>query len=104
MKLVSLADLTFADFAAALKTKFRVNTSADAAVDFILTEAKSTSAAGSSDPNPKQFSLVFTGPLASCLEQRTYRFEHDTLGTFDLFIVPVGRDSGRFHYEAVFNS
>jgi hypothetical protein len=32
-----------------------------------------------------------------------YGVEHDRLGTFDLFLVPVGADETGVSYEAVFN-
>ena len=49
------------------------------------------------------FSLVFRGPLQPLLPQRIYQVEHDQLGRFDLFIVPIRRDTHGLYYEAVFN-
>lgn len=49
------------------------------------------------------FSLVFRGPLQPAFPQQIYPFEHDRLGRFDLFIVPIKRDAHGFYYEAVFN-
>jgi hypothetical protein len=51
----------------------------------------------------ESFSLVFSGPSDRLLTQQTYKFEHDRLGCFDLFIVPIGRTSAGCEYEAVFN-
>ena len=48
------------------------------------------------------FSLLFRGPGNLQLPQRTYRIEHDPMGTFDLFIVPLGPDDQGFRYEAIF--
>ena len=48
------------------------------------------------------FSIVFRGPAEPVLPQRIYRFEHDALGAFDLFIVPIGPDEAGMQYEAVF--
>jgi hypothetical protein len=49
------------------------------------------------------FSIVFRGPLEPFLPQQIYRFEHDELGSFELFIVPIGPDDGgHMQYEAVF--
>jgi hypothetical protein len=48
------------------------------------------------------FSIVFRGALEPVLPQRTYRFEHDELGSFELFIVPIGPDAAGMRYEAVF--
>ena len=44
------------------------------------------------------FSLVFRGPNRSTLPQRISRLEHAELGTFELFLVPIGPGE----YEAVF--
>jgi len=49
------------------------------------------------------FSLLFRGPQQPLLPQQIYPFEHDRLGRFDLFIVPVKRDAHGLYYEAVFN-
>jgi hypothetical protein len=49
------------------------------------------------------FSIVFLGPLEPVLPQRIYRFEHEALGTFELFIVPIGPDESGMRYEAVFS-
>lgn len=48
------------------------------------------------------FSLVFTGPAEPMLRQGSRRLEHPSLGAFDLFLVPIGRDERGVHYEAVF--
>ena len=49
------------------------------------------------------FSLLFRGPHQPLVPQRIYPMEHDRLGRFDLFIVPVKRDAHGLYYEAVFN-
>ena len=49
------------------------------------------------------FSILFRIPSDQHLEQNTYNFFHKNIGTFALFIVPVGiNENGRL-YEAVFN-
>ena len=48
------------------------------------------------------FSLLFHGPASPLIPQRTYRVEHETLGAFDLFLVPLGPDRAGQRYEAVF--
>lgn len=53
--------------------------------------------------NPKNFSLIFRGPANVYLPQQTYRFEHQQMGSFELFISPVGRDEDGTYFEAVFN-
>jgi hypothetical protein len=49
------------------------------------------------------FSLVFLGPPDPVLPQAIYRFEHQELGTFEIFVVPIGRDESGVRYEAVFS-
>jgi hypothetical protein len=56
-----------------------------------------------STPRSEGFSLLFRGPAAVALEQAEYRFEHDVMGTFTLFIVPIAADDGGRYYEAIFN-
>lgn len=48
------------------------------------------------------FSILFRGPVAPILPQRTYAVDHDALGRFDLFLVPLGPDDAGARYEAVF--
>jgi hypothetical protein len=62
-----------------------------------------TPAAAGKGTSMESFSLVFNGSDDRLLPQKTYSFEHDQLGCFDLFIVPIGRTSAGCEYEAVFN-
>jgi hypothetical protein len=54
-------------------------------------------------PVQTAFSLIFHGPENHFLPQRNYLFEHDRLGRFELFVVPVGRQPGGFEYQAIIN-
>lgn len=56
-----------------------------------------------STPRHEQFSILFRGPLDHFLPQRTYQLTHAVLGSFALFLVPVGREAEGFLYEAIFN-
>lgn len=50
------------------------------------------------------FSLVFRGASDLSLDQRTYRVEHEALGDFPLFLVPLGPSGGgEQEFEAVVN-
>ena len=51
----------------------------------------------------ERFSAFFSGPGDRFLSQNTYSIEHDQMGTFALFLVPVKQDQNGFRYEAVFN-
>lgn len=49
------------------------------------------------------FSLHFLGPVSQqYLLQHTYPMVNETLGTLDIFIVPLGAEAGRMRYEAIF--
>ncbi len=54
-------------------------------------------------PHQERFAIIFQGPLVPFLGQGTYSFTHESMGAFDLFIVPIGQDSKSIRYEAVFN-
>ncbi len=48
------------------------------------------------------FSLLFVGPPAPLLPQRTYRLIHARLPELELFLVPVAADAAGVRYQAVF--
>ena len=58
---------------------------------------------GHSTPGQEQFSLRFRGDRDWIFPQRIYAMKHDSMGDFDLFLVPIGRDESGTFYEAVFN-
>jgi hypothetical protein len=100
---VQLDTVTIAAFAPHVGTELRVDHGEDAPLVIRLTEVR---AAGRQPGAPRQepFVLVFEGPVAPILPQATYTLEHDTLGSVDIFLVPVGRHpDGGIQYEAVFN-
>ena len=103
---VPLDQLTFAAFQALLNTRFRVSPGPAISVELELVEATATTDAGrrgSAASGYEYFSLVFSGPASQPLAQRMYSFEHEKVGTFDLFIVPIAAEQGRIRYQAVFN-
>jgi len=106
MNHVTLDQLTFARFTELLRSQFRVHTGPASVVELELIEATATPsapAAAATDSGRENFSLIFSGPADRLLPQQMYRFEHPKLGGLDLFIVPIGREQGRLHYQAVFN-
>ena len=55
-------------------------------------------------PGRECFSLIFKGRIGSTfLRQHTYSMNNTKIGDFDLFIVPVGRDTMNYYYEAIIN-
>jgi len=49
------------------------------------------------------FSILFAAPAKVLLQQGMYKVEHEQMGTFNLFIVPMGKKKKGQYYEAVFN-
>lgn len=97
-----MADLTEAEFSKHVNTKFRVMTEPEA-VELELTAVKGYPGHSGDQQGMERFSLFFEGPSTPLLPQSTYSLEHDGMGGFDLFIVPIKPDSESSRYEAVFN-
>jgi hypothetical protein len=89
-----LEDFTLATFADRLGETFRVGDDPDV-LEMELVEATAGIAG-------RQFSIVFRGPPEPVLPQRIYPFGHEELGSFELFIVPIGPDDSGMQYQAVF--
>jgi hypothetical protein len=99
-----LGSLTCAGFTAVVGTIFQVSDEGKESLPLKLVEVKERLArAPESAQTRESFSLLFTGPKTRLLPQRLYWFAHDTMGRFELFIVPVGQGPTTFSYEAVFN-
>jgi len=94
-----LERLTRETFARCLNTQFQIQDDAAHALALELIEVSETRA----HAHNEAFSIVFRGPRETFLPQNTYRLHHDEIGTFDLFIVPIGQDQRGFYYQAVFN-
>ena len=86
-------------FAENSNTRFRVMLEGADSVEAELVEVKP----GRSTPRQEQVSLLFRAPQDVALQQGMFRLEHDKMGAFDLFLVPVRKDEHGFYYEAVFN-
>jgi hypothetical protein len=94
--------LTFDDFQPLLRQGFALNYPGHAEV-LTLTEVR-LGRTGALPGLPPSFSLLFEGESrVTMLGQSTYRLENATLGSLEVFLVPVGRlPAGNFRYEAVF--
>ena len=100
-----LETFTLATFQPLVGERFQI--AADQSpIDVVLAEANAPAAGGELESESGRvrapFSIVFRGPLEPILPQRIYRFRHDALGSFELFIVPIGPDDDAMQYEAVF--
>lgn len=99
-----LQDLTPASFEAHLGTPVRIHYGGEAPLEAVLHEVKRHE----EHPGPRSqpFSVFFFQEAPRpILPQSIYRLEHETMGTMEVFLVPVGPDPRRrgMVYEAVFN-
>jgi hypothetical protein len=95
-------DLKKATFDPCVGTRFRVHVDENVTVALELTHVKELPPIGRAKElklREEPFCLLFKSSDDVNLEQRLYKFEHEQLGTLDIFIVPVGFGE----YEAVFN-
>ena len=93
--------LTEAEFSKHVNTKFRVVT--EDPIDLELIQVKGYLSKEHEETGMERFSAFFSGPSDRHLEQKIYSIEHEQMGAFDLFLVPVSKDQSGFRYEAVFN-
>ncbi len=92
-------------FASSIGETFVLDAGEAGPLDLVLMESRlhdpdgpAQDASGARTP----FTLVFQGPAEPLLPQRIYRLEHDSIGAFEIFIVPIGQDAAGTTYEAVF--
>jgi hypothetical protein len=96
------ASLTEQEFAQHVGTKFQLKTDPEP-IELNLVEVKGYASGPNDQKGLERFSLFFEGPGSIRLPQAVYRLEHELMGEFDIFLVPVGRDDQASRYEAVFN-
>jgi hypothetical protein len=95
------AQLTEEEFTKHLNTRFRVTS--EQPLELELTEVKGYLSKPNEESGMERFSAFFYGPGDRYLRQRVYALEHDVMGAFELFLVPIARDEKGLRYEAVFN-
>jgi hypothetical protein len=95
---VDLAKLHIDDFAAHVDSLFELQ-AADGVVPLKLAKVEP---AGNSGRPGGAFSLMFAGPKGASLPQAIYPVGHPTLGTMDIFLVPVGPLDDGNGYQAIF--
>lgn len=97
--------LTHAQVAPLVGEDVTVDDGAGAVRTMRLVEATESDALGGPGPDGqqrRQFRLLFVSGEDTVLPQATYVMGLPSLGTLDVFLVPVGRDGDGVHYEAVF--
>jgi hypothetical protein len=102
-----LEQFTLDTFTSQVGTPFRVQVAGADPFRFTLESATEIPVSGWRPDDTAEhrtpFSLMFLGPAGFILQQAIYRFEHESLGTFELFIVPLSRAADGVRYEAVFS-
>jgi Domain of unknown function (DUF6916) len=92
--------LTLGHFSSLLQRVFQVRED-EIALDLTLIDA---SALRSPPDQPREpFALLFRGPSQPILAQGIHRMHTETLGTLEIFLVPIGPDGIGQRYEAIFN-
>src|SRR5215831_425391 len=95
------AKLTEKEFSQHLHTKFRARVN-DQDRELELVAVKPYLPQANEQTGLERFSVFFDGPNFY-LPQRLYSLEHERMGQFDIFLVPIGQNGDSFRYEAVFN-
>lgn len=90
-------------FTQQLHTRFRVRIDAPRPLELELVEVKGRQISPAEQQGWERFSLYFNGPADIYMPQQIYTLEHEHMGVFDIFLVPVERAANGLRYEAVFN-
>lgn len=91
--------LTHKAFTQHLGTIFQVPIEAGKSVELTLIEASELK----TPRGQEEFSILFRGPGEVFLGQGTFVIEHEQMGQFYLFVVPIKQDEQGYYYQAVFN-
>ena len=94
-----LDQITRENFTAQVNTNFRVGAGTEPAIELELVSVRDLGSSAGHD----QFSLEFRGPQQPLLPQSIYPLQHERLGAFDLFLVPIAREPEGLRYEAIIN-
>ena len=98
-----MADLlTLTTFTSLLGQKFQVSCANHDKQELELIEANSVPSRGDA-PRQDPFSLEFRASRDCGLWQGTVELEHESIGSTDLFLVPVGKDEKGMYFQALFN-
>ena len=105
---IMLDRVTVSEFAAHLGSRFGLEGSPEGVSDLELFKAEGLGyrgvPGGEASGRRESFSLRFRGPEDVVLPQGMYTLTHASLGTFELFLVPIGPglQGGGLRYEAIF--
>lgn len=91
--------LTHEAFARHVNSIFQVQLDAGNSVELRLIEVSELK----SYESQEEFWILFLGPNELFLGQGTRLMQHEEMGQFDVFLVPIKQDDKGYYYEAVFN-
>jgi hypothetical protein len=94
--------LTEKEFSQHVGTKFNVKVD-EREIELELIEVKGYVSQEIEQGGMERFSVFFVGPGDPYLPQQTCRLEHERMGEFEIFLVPIAGDEKSYRYEAVFN-
>jgi hypothetical protein len=105
----SLHEVSCAAFVSQLQTPFLIQAKCGRTIKVTLAEVKmrlekplKPGRRPPPDAGNEKFSLFFTGSRSDLLPQNTYSVAHETLGRFDLFLVPIcTRNPAKIDYQVV---
>ena len=102
----SLETLTHDAFQTRVGESFRIRPDSNTSIDAELIEVRVLGEPGRSSRNGSSrrtpFALSFRTANRAALPQRIYAVEHGIMGSYVIFLVPVGPDAAGMVYEAIF--
>ena len=97
-----LENFTIETFSEHLGSTFNIHPDDTEQVDVELISATGLGGSTGEEISRQPFSIVFRGPGDVLLPQRIHKMQHDKIGSFELFLVPIGPDEKGLRYEAIF--
>lgn len=82
-----------------LNTKFQAGLGEAQSFEMEMVQAETTVSSSIQDG----FSLTFRAPPDAPPQQDTFNLTHPTLGSMDIFLVPIRKDDDGLYFEAIFN-
>ena len=98
---IGVAELEQSTFAPAVGGTFSVRSSPRATTNLVLTSVEPLP---NGPPGPRRFSLMFEGSNRPVLSQGIYAMSNAGIGSFEIFIAPVGLPGTIQSYQAIFDA
>jgi len=90
------------EFSQHVNTKFELKLDGQE-IELELVEVKGYLPQAHEQTGMERFSVFFDGPGSIRLPQSLYSLQHERMGEFEIFLVPISGNEQGFRYEAVFN-